>query len=92
MKNNNMQNIKLVDFYQIIVIQFVSTDQKINRGIQCLPTDTFAEIEERLYKIYPEYRLTNNNFVSNGNPIFRFRTIAENNIKDGQVVQLIRND
>ena len=92
-QNNSKNNdVKLVDLNQIIVIQFISTDQKINRGIACLPSETFAEIEEKLYKIYPEYRLTNNNFITNGNIVFRFRTIAENNIKDGQVVQLITID
>ena len=45
-----------------------------------------------LYKIYPEYRETNNNFVANGNIVIKTKTIAENNIKDGQVVELIKLD
>ena len=34
----------------------------------------------------------NNNFITNGRPVIRFHTIAENNIKDGQVVQIIPVD
>ena len=98
MNNSNIQgnssnnNIELVNFKDIIVIQFTSTDQKIQRGIKCLPSHKFAEVEEKLYQIYPEYRTTNNSFVTEGRPIIRFQTIAENNIKDGQVVQLIREE
>ena len=98
MNNSNIQgnssnnNIELVDFNNIIVVQFISIDQKIQRGIKCLPSHKFAEVEEKLYQIYPEYRTTNNSFVTEGRPIIRFQTIAENNIKDGQVVQLIREE
>ena len=93
MNNMNIQNApQLVDFKQIMVIQFISSDQKINRGIKCLPSDLFFKVEMELYKIYPEYRETNNNFVANGNIVIKTKTIAENNIKDGQVVELIKLD
>ena len=94
--NNNIQNNqinpnkKFVDFDEIMVVQFISSDQKINKGIKCLPSDTFAKIEEELYKYYPEYRKTNNNFVTNGGTVLKFQTLAENNIKDGQVIELIK--
>ena len=96
MNNQNIQgNISNNDIYifnKIIVIQFISTDQNIQRGIKCLPTHKFAEIEEKLYQIYPEYRKTNNHFLTEGRIVMRFQTIAENNIKDGQIVQLIKED
>ena len=85
-------NKKFVDFDEIMVVQFISSDQKIIKGIKCLPSDTFAKIEEELYKHYPEYRKTNNNFVTNGNTVMRFQTLAENKIKDGQVIELIKID
>ena len=88
----NMFNNELDIFDKIIVIQFISTDQNIQRGIKCLPTHKFAEIEEKLYQIYPEYRKTNNHFLTEGRVVMRFQTIAENNIKDGQIVQLVRED
>ena len=96
MNNRNIQGnmpINELDIFdKIIVIQFISTDQNIQRGIKCLPTHKFAEIEEKLYQIYPEYRKTNNHFLTEGRVVMRFQTIAENNIKDGQIVQLIKED
>ena len=80
---------KNVDFDDIIVVNFISTDQVINYGIKCLKTDTFAEVEEKLYQKYGEYRETNNNFTANGRIILRFKSISDNHIKDGDKVQLI---
>ena len=92
MNNNliNNDNIKkYVDFNKIIVINFISGDSIINNiGIKCLKTDTFAEVEEKLYKIFNEYRESNNVFLHGGNVVLRFKTIEENNIKDGDKVQL----
>ena len=45
-----------------MVVHFNSGDGKIDHGIKCLPTETFAEVEEKLYKIYDEYRETNTVF------------------------------
>ena len=58
-----------------MVVHFISGDGKINQGINCLPTETFAEVEEKLYKIYDEYRETNNMFLAKGNIIKRFKKI-----------------
>ena len=91
---NNFQNnnLNLVSFDEIIVIQFISGDSTVNKGIKCLPSQKFYEVEEKLYNFYPEHRKNNNNFITNGRPVIRFHTIAENNIKDGQVVQIIPVD
>jgi len=86
---NNLNNKKYVNLDKILVVNFISLDQKINCGINCLETDTFAEVEEKLYKKYEEYRETNNNFLSKGKMILRFKTILENGIKDGDKIQLI---
>ena len=83
-KNNNF-----VNFSDIIIVHFISTDQKINCPINCLKTDTFAEVEEKLYQKYEEYRETNNNFIAKGRVILRFKKICENNIENGDKVQLI---
>ena len=84
-----IKNKRLVDYNNIIVINFISSDQKINCGIKCLSSDTFAEVEEQLYQKYNEYRETNNKFVAKGKHILRFKTISENDIKDGDKVQLL---
>ena len=86
---NNIKKDNLVNFDNILFIHFISLDQKINCGIKCLKTDTFAEVEEKLYQKYEEYRETNNNFITNGKVVLRFKKICENNIKDGDKIQLI---
>ena len=83
---------KMVDYNKIRCVTFVSNDLQVICGLKCLITDTFAEVEEKLYNIYPEYRETNNIFQVNGKQILRFKTIEENNIQEGQGVQLVRLD
>ena len=55
-----------------------------------MKTDTFAEVEEKLYQKYEEYRETNNNFVAKGKVILRFKKICDNNINDGDKIELIK--
>ena len=86
---NNNANKKKVDFDDIMVIDFYSLDQQLNCGIKCLKTDTFAEVEEKLYQKYPDFRNSNNNFVAKGRVVLRFKKIFENDIIDGDKVQLI---
>ena len=88
---NNIGNIqKPFNYDDILYIHFISLDQKINSAIKCLKTDTFAEVEEKLYQKYEEYRETNNNFIFKGKIILRFKKIFENGIIDGDRVQLIK--
>ena len=51
--------------------------------------NTFAQIEEKLYQKFPEYRETNNIFVANGMQVLRFKTIEQNRIGDGLPVTLL---
>ena len=87
----NSNNIikKNVDFDDIMCVNFISSDQNVHYAASCLKTNTFAEIEEKLYKQYPQYRETNNNFIANGTQVLRFKTIAENKIGNGLPVKLI---
>ena len=82
-RNNN------VNFNDIVCVNFISSDKKVHFAISCLKTETFAEVEEKLYKQYPQYRETNNNFIANGTPVLRFKTIDENKIGNGLPVTLI---
>ena len=61
--NNRNNNVNLND---IVCVNFISSDKKVHFAISCLKTETFAEVEEKLYKQYPQYRETNNNFIANG--------------------------
>ena len=92
-KEKNKTNKKMIDYNDIIAINFISTDQKINKfPISCVKTDRFAEIEEKLYQEFEEFRETNNTFIVNGTTILRFKKMSENNIKNGDTIQLIKNE
>ena len=90
LKNNNIkEENKLFRFDDIQIVNFISTDSKVHFAIKCVKNDTFAEIEEKLYREYPEYRETNNMFLANGKQILRFKTIEQNNIGNGLPVTLV---
>ena len=86
--NNNIPN-NNVNFNDIMSVNFISSDQNVHFSVPCLKTNTFAEVEEKLYKEFPQYRETNNNFLANGMQVLRFKTIAENKIGSGYPVTLI---
>ena len=89
MKNNIQSNKVLFDINDMMTVNFISMDQTVHFAIPCLKTNTFAEIEEKLYKQYPQYRETNNSFLANGTQVLRFKTIAENKIGNGLPVTLV---
>ena len=89
----NKNNKKTIDINDILAVTFISTDQKINKyPISCFKTDRFAEIEEKLYQKFDEFRETNNTFIVNGTTVLRFKKMSENNIKNGDTIQLIQNE
>jgi len=75
---------------EIMVVNFISPDFTVNEGMKCLPTDVFAEVEEKLYKKYDNLRNTNNMFTANAKPVLRFKKLCENGIKDGDKIQLFK--
>ena len=89
LQNNIIEEPKF-NMKDIMVINFISTDSSVHCGIKCLPTYTFAKVEEELYQYYDDLRNTNNVFTVNAKPILRFKKIKENNIHDGDIVQLIK--
>jgi DNA gyrase/topoisomerase IV subunit A len=72
-----------------IKIHFSSLDQNINISLLCTNYEIFAEVEEKLYQKFPEYRETNNCFFSNGTQILRFKTIEENKLENNKSVILV---
>jgi len=89
----NKSNVIEIPKYKIddiIVITFQASDSSVNYGIKCIKDETFAEVEEKLYKRYNDLRNTNNMFTANAKPVLRFKTINENNIKDGDIIQLFK--
>ena len=86
--NNNISNNK-VYINDMMCVNFISSDQIVHYAATCLKTNTFAEVEEKLYKKYPQYRETNNTFIANETQVLRFKTIDENKIGNGLPVKLI---
>ena len=100
-KNNEINELKLklqnngkieqkINLSDVLVIYFKPVDNSFYDGIKCLANETFAEVEEKLYKKHNDFRNTNNMFTANALPVLRFKTIGENNIHDGDVIQLCR--
>ena len=87
-KNNISQNKELINIDQMMFINFISIDQNVHYSIPCLNNNTFAEVEEKLYKQFPEYRETNNQFIANGKEVLRFKTINDNKIGNGYTVTM----
>ena len=99
LKDNEINNLRLsnnakdiCNINDIIVINFISTENSIHEGIKCMADETFAEVEERFYKKYDELRNTNNIFLFGGNQILRFKKLKENKIQDGAQIQLVKYD
>ena len=96
-ENNNLKS-KLSKFEkpkyyydEIMVVNFISSDHSIQCGIKCFANETFAEVEEKLYQKFDDFRNFNNMFLFQGNQILRFKKISENNIKDGDLITLVKN-
>ena len=81
---------KKIDLEDMKCVTFITTDQCLVYGISCSGKDVFAEVEEKLYKEYPEFRETNNRFFANGSEVLRFKTINDNKIGSGKPIMLIK--
>ena len=97
-KDNEINNLKnkiqkeepKFNLADIIIVYFRPNDASFYEGIKCLSTDTFADVEEKLYKKRNELRDTNNTFIFNAKPVLRFKTLEENHIKDGDIINLFK--
>lgn len=83
------ENSVILSRSEIKSINFISANNNVNYSIPCLGTDIFAEVEEKLYRQFPEYRETNNAFLANGGQVLRFKTVDENNIGLGFPVTMV---
>ena len=89
LQNNDISsNNSLYNRRNIMAVNFISMDSKIHFAVPCIDSDIFAEVEEKLYKQFPEYRETNNSFLANGEQVLRFKTIKENKIGNGLPVTM----
>ena len=71
-----------------ISLFFESVDQKIKETIVCQSNESFHILEGILYEKYPQYKESENYFIVNGVKVNRFKTLKENNIKNGDKIVL----
>ena len=81
-KNCNNNNDTEISLY------FESMDQKIKHTITCQSNESFHILEGKLYEKYPQYKESENYFIVNGGKVNRFKTLKENNIKNGDKIVL----
>ena len=74
---------------KLMLIHFVSTDQKIqNYCILCKNTDPLNSLENQLYKQYEEYADSINFFTVRGKRVSSNKTLDENGIQNNDVITL----
>ena len=73
-----------------IAINFVSQGNQdiFNYALVCKNTDLFVRLEERLYNEYPQFKNYETYFEVKTNRIKRFKTLDENKIKNGDVINV----
>ena len=87
--NSNNNGIKFMPGDNIIGIGFNSVNQKIqNYSRAYKDTEIVARIEEELYNEYPEFKEKETYLMLKGNKIMRFKTLKENNVKNGDIIQV----
>jgi len=73
---------------KIISIIFTSFDENIISSFICKNTDIFNFIENKFYEKYSQYRGLDNNFISNGRPIDKNKSLDENKIKNNDIITI----
>ena len=71
-----------------MAVIFTSLDNKIHYAFICKNTDKFIDVENKLYDVYPEYKKSENYFTVNGNKIIKSNSLAQNNIKNSDIIIL----
>ena len=70
------------------IMSIIFQSCNFNESIICKNTQIFNEIENMLYKKQPEAKRENNIFLANGSIVYKYNTIEENKIKDGDVISV----
>ena len=82
--DNSLSSIKPGE--KIVAIFFESLNQEIRKPMACKNTDLISRLEEKLYSEFPKYKDYNTYLTVNGKMIKRFKTLEENEIKDGNSI------
>ena len=91
LKSLNPYNLKIGE--QLCSLVFLSNDYQIvnNFSLICKNTDPFTKVEQALYDKFPSLKETDINFnIVDGIVVNRYKTLEENKIKSGDVIQLCK--
>ena len=69
-----------------MVVNFMPIDQSFISTISCKNTDILVNLEQKIYREYPQYKEFNTYLTMNGKMIKRFKTIEENGIQDSNSI------
>jgi flagellar biosynthesis/type III secretory pathway chaperone len=74
---------------KIIGIGFTSVNQQIQYFSRAYKdTEIVSRVEEELYNEYPEFKEKDTYLMVRANKIKRFKTLRENNIRNGDIIQV----
>lgn len=73
---------------KLMSLIFISSNQEIHYSIICKDSDKFTNVENLLYDEFPKYRESENYFISDGKKINKYKTLKENNLKNGAIILL----
>ncbi len=90
-KTNNLKIITGTNFIlnkeeKTMVVNFMPIDQSFISKISCKNTDILVNLEQKIYREYPQYKEFNTYLTMNGKMIKRFKTIEENGIQDSNSI------
>jgi len=93
-KNDKKQLNSFKNSDKIISVNFISiARQDIGHySLVCKDTDLLVRLEERLYEDFPQFKNYDNYFEVNCKRILRFKTLAENGIKNNDVINVFTID
>ena len=77
-----------IDTNNLLTLIFQSGDQLLRCAIICKNTDVFNVIVNKIFERQPKFKENFNFFLCNGNRINEYKSLKENNIKDGNVIIL----
>ena len=71
-----------------IRLYFESMDQRLQCSVVCKETDIFNTVVNKVFRMEPRFKENFNYFLCNGNRINDYKSIKDNNIKDGDHILL----
>ena len=76
----------------LISVIFTSSDENMYYSVICKNTEKFIELEQKLYKDYPEYSKSDNYFLINGKRVNKAKSLDENKIRNSDIIILTQNN